>query len=311
MRHAGSWDLRNFHSQSIGKSSGRLQQSICLPNEHPCFPKSSLYRQIPVSSDMRRHHKKRIQIQHKQSRAVLPGGAGHFLPPPTYENFSTKAGRLFAQNRNLSTYAREGEELAEVDFRTIMRYVPQPIVIVTTYARAPYGEVHSRKDKDQVNLEVSDYRAMTVSSFNTVSMNPPTVSFNIRKPSRTLDAIRKTGKFRLLVMKQEDTAAEIAREFSEGTAEDAFLNIQRRGVITKKDKYGPSFSEGVLAELCCEVPQNYAVDIADHVVLFARLLTLKVLEMPGSTDTSRCLIYSEKGFHRLGLKLGEQDRKTK
>lgn len=191
-----------------------------------------------------------------------------------------------------------------VDFRTIMRYIPQPIVIVTTYADSK-AQVRS----DRLGSDVSNYRAMTVSSFNTVSMNPPTVSFNIRKPSRTLDAILQTRKFRLLVLKQDDAAAQIARGFSEGPAEDTFSAIQQSGEAVRDEDYGPNFARGVFAELCCTIPHKGSVEVADHVVLFARLDSFRALETPGSTDSSRCLIYSERGFHQLGTRLDEGDSK--
>lgn len=66
------------------------------------------------------------------------------------------------------------------DFRTLMRHVPQPVAVITA--------TNPSRPEDP-------FSAVTVSTFNSVTMNPPTVSFALKTPSTTLTAILRSGKF--------------------------------------------------------------------------------------------------------------------
>jgi len=74
-------------------------------------------------------------------------------------------------------------------FRQVMANVPQPVVVVTT----AYND-------DDNNLLCK--RGVTCSSFTSVSLNPPIVSFTMNRPSRMHDLLLKTGHFAVHVLGQ-------------------------------------------------------------------------------------------------------------
>ncbi|CAG0897112.1 unnamed protein product [Cyprideis torosa] len=67
-------------------------------------------------------------------------------------------------------------------YRNILSNVPSAVVVITTS--------DDQEDKDQRTL-----RGFTCSSFNSVSLQPPIISFCVRRPSRTADLIHRAQKF--------------------------------------------------------------------------------------------------------------------
>ena len=96
--------------------------------------------------------------------------------------------------------------------RLLMRRIPYPVAIITaTDPDAP-------TDKS--------FRGMTVSSFNTVTLTPqPVVSFNVRRPSETLNAILSSQRFLVHLLAPNEETAALARDFSRG---NTHLSLLRR-----------------------------------------------------------------------------------
>ncbi|OGM46932.1 oxidoreductase [Aspergillus bombycis] len=87
--------------------------------------------------------------------------------------------------------------------RLLMRRVPYPVAIITA------TDPHEPLDKA--------FRGMTVSSFNTVTLNPePAISFNVRRPSETLSALQSSKRFLVHLLAPSQTTAALARDFSKG-----------------------------------------------------------------------------------------------
>ncbi|KAJ1715552.1 oxidoreductase [Aspergillus flavus] len=87
--------------------------------------------------------------------------------------------------------------------RLLMRRVPYPVAIITA------TDPHEPVDKA--------FRGMTVSSFNTVTLNPePAISFNVRRPSETLSALQSSKRFLVHLLAPGQTTATLARDFSKG-----------------------------------------------------------------------------------------------
>lgn len=85
-----------------------------------------------------------------------------------------------------------------------MRQVPYPVAIIT--ATDPSGPPDS-----------TSFRGMTVSSFNTVTLTPhPVISFNVRRPSETLNALLASGRFLVHLLAPGPATATLARDFSKG-----------------------------------------------------------------------------------------------
>ncbi|KAL2367310.1 putative oxidoreductase [Blastomyces gilchristii SLH14081] len=90
--------------------------------------------------------------------------------------------------------------------RLLMRRVPHPVAIITsTDPKAPTAQ--------------TAFRGMTVSSFNTVTLYPESiVSFNVKLPSETFNAIHASSRFLVHLLAPTDATARLARDFSRGNA---------------------------------------------------------------------------------------------
>lgn len=81
-----------------------------------------------------------------------------------------------------------------------MRRVPYPVTIITA-----------------TDPDTTSFRGMTVSSFNTVTLTPqPVISFNVRRPSETLNALLSSGRFLVHLLSPSCATARLARDFSKG-----------------------------------------------------------------------------------------------
>lgn len=158
--------------------------------------------------------------------------------------------------------------------RNLMRNVPYPVVILTAAALDDAGE----------SLPLG----IAVSSFNTVTLNPPTVSFNIRSPSRTLDAIRADdGRFRIHFLSGEASSAQIAHSFTQGNNQETYQ--KRRELFEISHISGRSYNSTsikhsqVFASLACNLVQE--IPVADHVIAVAKVTDTAISETNKSVLT--------------------------
>ncbi|PGH11647.1 hypothetical protein AJ79_04787 [Helicocarpus griseus UAMH5409] len=90
--------------------------------------------------------------------------------------------------------------------RLLMRRVPHPVAIITS------TDPTCRTAK-------SALRGMTVSSFNTVTLYPEAiVSFNVKLPSETFNAITTSSRFLVHLLAPTHETARLARDFARGNA---------------------------------------------------------------------------------------------
>ena len=114
-----------------------------------------------------------------------------------------------------------------------MRQVPYPVAIIT--ATDPSGPP-----------DTTSFRGMTVSSFNTVTLTPhPVISFNVRRPSETLNALLASGRFLVHLLASGPATANLATDFSKGNATlAAMLNghgeFEFAGLTSSSDSQTPS-----------------------------------------------------------------------
>ncbi|PVI07043.1 hypothetical protein DM02DRAFT_551992 [Periconia macrospinosa] len=145
--------------------------------------------------------------------------------------------------------------------RQLMRQVPSSVVILTVASPDPTE-----------NIPVPLGTAL--SSFNTVSLDPPHVSFNIKHPSRTLDAIRAAGGlFRIHFLDDNRPSVAIVDAFSKGNSKEALEERHNLvGISFNLDNESPPprlHTPRQVAFLECELTQELTV--ADHVVLIAKV----------------------------------------
>ncbi|KAK2180499.1 hypothetical protein NP493_440g02008 [Ridgeia piscesae] len=163
-------------------------------------------------------------------------------------------------------------------YRKVMQNVPQPVVVVTT------GIYNKETD---IWLK----RGITCSSFTSVALKPPIISFAIHMPSRIHDLLEKTKKFavNVLAKNQVKYATHFASAAVEGT--DQFEGIphelNQEGVPVLRD------TSAVL--LCKSVSVN---TVGDHSVWYG-----KVLHAYTNGAVLEPLLYYAKSFRSVGEEL--------
>jgi flavin reductase (DIM6/NTAB) family NADH-FMN oxidoreductase RutF len=182
---------------------------------------------------------------------------------------------------NTQETAREQLEPSELELqqeklknsvRGLMRNVPSSVAVLTVESIDPDTRQH-------VPMGVA------VSSLSTVTLDPPTVSFNIKEPSKTLDAIRAAdGLFRVHFPSADKGGAKVVDLFCRGNHPDAYslrlkeLNVYQPKLERPRLHYNPTdmpslapqlLGEHVLAAMECRVTHEFP--IADHVILVAKI----------------------------------------
>ncbi|MFO1116230.1 MAG: flavin reductase family protein [Beijerinckiaceae bacterium] len=126
---------------------------------------------------------------------------------------------------------------------------------------------------------------ITVSSFCSVSLDPPSALACIRRDSSTLRLIVENGVFAANVL--ADNQADIAAAFASPTTahEDRFT----QGVWLDEGAGGPTLT-GAVAHFDCRLAQT--TEFGSHTIIIGEIV--EALSHP-----ARPLVYAERGFHRL------------
>lgn len=182
--------------------------------------------------------------------------------------------------------------------RRLMRQVPSSVAVITVASVDP-----------ELNKPVP--MGVAVSSLSTVTLDPPTISFNIKHPSRTLDAIRAAdGRFRVHFPAADRGGASMVESFCRGNHAAAYEGRKRslRIRIPGSDSHSSNLpisasrapqivSNSVRAAMECTI--THELQVADHVVLVAR-----VDSMESNDARDRTIIYVDGVYLRAdGTKL--------
>jgi len=200
--------------------------------------------------------------------------------------------------------------------KRLMRHVPHPVAIITATDTRLTSERGSR-----------GWRGATVSSFNTVALDPkPVVSFNIKVLSSTFDAIKASGQFNVHLLSDHPEASEIAARFARGNDPSPFFS--ETGVLESfvdtahdrdhdKDKDSESGSQQpptlltrsssgdvlVPFQLHCSYMNDKLVRIGDHTVVFGVvtqiLSDIAYQDSPAHPIAKPCLVYVNGRYSRV------------
>jgi flavin reductase (DIM6/NTAB) family NADH-FMN oxidoreductase RutF len=160
------------------------------------------------------------------------------------------------------------------DVRSLMRQVPSSVAVITVASVDP-------------ELRKNVPMGVAVSSLSTVTLDPPTISFNIKQPSKTLDAIRAAkGRFRVHFPAADRGGARLVEHFCNGNhpesyaARNRYIRIYVPRPSDHADRLSPSasgapqiFADYVHAAMECSLTQE--LQVADHVILVARIDTME------------------------------------
>lgn len=189
------------------------------------------------------------------------------------------------------------EQLTSIidDLRTHLRQLTYPVAIVT--AREP-GD-HRNQNRH------THYRGVTVSSFTAVALHPvPIISFNLKVPSRTWDAIAASERIAVHLLSASPTGAAIAHTFTKPyeQAHEPFLALSNVGAGCRpsRGKQPPQIfaDEGVKVILDAVLLKEKTVSVGDHLVLFAEVR--RCLRGGAVWEGREALAYGMQGYRGLG-----------
>lgn len=262
----------------------------------------------------------------RQEQSKVPASANlprtEYRKLPTEESELSRVRRVMDPRPSVATLASSGgiEFLEEVDafrvrrlnsekstytftksMRSVMRSVTQPVAVVTTTAR----RISCNADKPETSEILHELRGMTISSFTTVTLEPePIISFNIRNPSSTLDALKDTRHFCVHFPTQTSEGRQIAQTFVKGNAKETSENpfkVEEWTLSSPPEKqqgagvYLPMPIVGTFMSLRCEVlkskTQHWSeaptpfIQVGDHTIVLARVLAIEPIEL--NTESGR------------------------
>lgn len=161
-----------------------------------------------------------------------------------------------------STPAERADQL-----RTAMRAWTTGIAIVTA---AHKGEQHG----------------MTVSSFASISLDPPLIAVSLQTASHTHDLVRRAGAFGVTILSvaQQDLSERFAGRSDDGG--DRLDGLQTEAFVT-----GAPFIKGGLAFLDCRVQQTIAAGM--NTLFIAEVVAVR------EDDHDAPLVYHDRTYRRL------------
>lgn len=198
-----------------------------------------------------------------------------------------------------------------------MRKMPHSVVVATTSTTASSEDLsHSASIYTSKTDFKRIFRGMTVSSFTTLTLTPtPIITFNIRKPSRTLDAIRESRQFLVHILSATDEGAKTAHNFTQGNAKDAFAGVSY--AVWNAGSVAPLpllSSPGVTKVLRCKLREEAPgglVEVGDHVLVLADVES--IIEPPPTKHRAamedRGLSYLDRAYREVGETIEVMDAK--
>ncbi|KAH7401465.1 flavin reductase like domain-containing protein [Pyrenochaeta sp. MPI-SDFR-AT-0127] len=186
------------------------------------------------------------------------------------------------------------EQELKTAVRGLLRKVPSSVAVITVQSVDPDTNKH-------VPMGVA------VSSLSSVTLDPPTISFNIKHPSKTLDAIRAAnGRFRVHFPGADRGGANIVELFCRGNHPDAYQMRSRDLKLYvpsyRKDERSTGslapqiWNDSVRAALECTVTHEFPV--ADHVIIAARVDSLEQ-----KTSKEPTIVYVDGSYMRSDTKI--------
>ncbi|CAG8950611.1 hypothetical protein HYFRA_00002820 [Hymenoscyphus fraxineus] len=200
--------------------------------------------------------------------------------------------------------------------RQIMRTLPHSVVVLTTSLPRPSPDLEgilaaqkSGIPYDPKAPQRNNYRAMTISSFTTLTLTPkPIVTFNIRTPSITLNALGKAGHFYIHVLEGSEEGRGVADRFTKGGGGvDGF-----EGLDVCEEKFGDGevvipriVGRGVRRVLRCRVLGKGEgggdvgfVKVGDHVLVLAEVREVVGADGEGGDWLGLC--YADGEYRAVG-----------
>jgi flavin reductase (DIM6/NTAB) family NADH-FMN oxidoreductase RutF len=251
----------------------------------------------------------------EQEKAGIEGSRQVQRKPPTQSNKNS------GNETGSTTLIRPNEvtlhlEKVAEQTRDLMRDMVHPIVVITSCsADATWPFPISARQTSYLSPYYRNFCAATVSSFTTVTLGPPypAVSFNLKRPSRTLSGILKHKHFRVVVLNGDESGAAVASAFIRGHQPQGFEELaankhwvglkSNAGWLDKKgnwtfapDLVGP----GVRGSFECRIFSEKCVEVGDHTIVVGVVRSVSDSTLPSGDSPSPeylpALSYSKRRF---------------
>jgi flavin reductase (DIM6/NTAB) family NADH-FMN oxidoreductase RutF len=198
--------------------------------------------------------------------------------------------------------ARQTNEQLGENMRSALRHITQPVALVTS-------AIHEKNESEKMKLA----RGVTVSSFCTVTLQPvPIVSFNIRVPSRSWDAISESGHLRVHLLKATPEGAAAAHAFTlpYDLPHEPFRRLNRSGVFIgglrkiffRRQVPSIHWAEAIHAAFLAKILPEKCIQVGDHTIVVAEVLNVNLSDDPTPSDAG-ALAYGMKGYRQLGSEI--------
>jgi flavin reductase (DIM6/NTAB) family NADH-FMN oxidoreductase RutF len=154
-------------------------------------------------------------------------------------------------------------------------------------------------------------RAMTVSSYTSLALSSPAplVTFNVKAPSRTLDAVIASRRFNIHVLAANAHGARLGEVFTRGNVDGMFDELGDIGCRLEVDGTKPPLlrGEGVLSVVRCRVlGDNAATEgvlrVRDHAIVVGEV---EGLALPERRDFG--LAYTDRCYRGVGPAIQRHD----
>jgi len=128
---------------------------------------------------------------------------------------------------------------------------------------------------------------MTVSSFTSISLEPPLVLVSLETDTQTHAMVKKSGHFGVTILSQEQETISDRFAGRLGDGDDRFAGLETKTLVSRAP-----FLAGGLAYLDCEVVSSFTA--GTHTVFIARVLAAQ------ENDGGQPLLYYCRGYRQLG-----------
>lgn len=162
-----------------------------------------------------------------------------------------------------------------VDLRSVMRYFPAGVTVVTVID--PAGNTPC---------------GMTVSSFTSVSLEPPLIAVSLKKSSSTADVILAQQRFGVSILAEEQS--NLSNRFAGFDPDFEEQSSRFEGLRTHTAKSGAPLLTDALSWLDCKIWAVY--DGSTHHLILGEVIVNSILNEGNARNP---LIYHNRGYHTL------------
>jgi len=225
----------------------------------------------------------------------------------TAENSKAGQADLLAPRPNKSISPTDLTE----DLKMVLRPLTHPVVLITSRMPTPIRQILPSSSE-----RLKFCRGVTVSSFTTVTMTPkPVITFNLKVPSRTWEAIESSQRLCVHVLAATPEAAALAHAFTLPHAEPhtPFQMVGRMGAAVSATHQVPSqaTSQSVLVRKpgavlsyiharLSHTTEKQCLRVGDHVVVVAEVESVELAAYRDQIQEAVGLAYSRRGYRGLG-----------